>query len=89
MIKRKKRKTPSKRCKPPFRISEAGHLLSKKRSRKAGSTLSRDGKAAKRKRLQRGCLNGPAVTFKLSPVQMRVLARAVKKSIAPKRKKTR
>lgn len=83
----KKKRPSASRCKPPYRISEAGHLLSTKGSRKAGSTLSRDGKAAKRKRLKRGCLSGIENTFRLSALQKRHLPKALQMAIIEKHRR--
>lgn len=80
-MKQKKKSAVTHRCKPPYHISEAGHLLSTKRSRKAGSTLSREGKVAKRKRISRGCLHGAATTFQLSPLQKKHLPNGLQRAI--------
>ena len=74
-------KRKSKNCRVPYRISEAGHLLKTKGSRKAGSVLSREGKREKQKRRSRGCLNGPAGTFKLTEKQKRKLPKKLQKAI--------
>lgn len=66
-------KKKSKNCKVLFRISQAGHLLRTKGSKKAGSVLAREGKREKKKRLKRGCLNGPEGTFRLTAKQKRNL----------------
>jgi hypothetical protein len=76
----KRRRNP-KNCRPSFRISEAGHLLKKKRNRKAGAMLSTEGKAQKRKRRKRGCLNGPEGTFRLTEKQKRKLPKKLQKAI--------
>lgn len=73
----KKRKS----CRPTFRISQAGHLLSTKGTSKSGKVLSSEGKAEKRKRLKRGCLNGPPGTFKLTEKQKRKLSPSLQKAI--------
>jgi hypothetical protein len=75
----KTRKRRSKNCRPTFRISMAGHLLKVKGSSKAGSVLSTDGKAEKRKRRKRGCLNGG--TFQLTEKQKRKLPKSLQKAI--------
>lgn len=68
-------------CKPSFRISEAGHLLSTRGTSKSGRVLSSEGKAEKKKRLKRGCLNGPPGTFKLTEKQKRKLSPSLQKAI--------
>ncbi len=75
-------------CRPPFKISMAGHLLSTRSSSSAGRTLSSEGKAEKRKRLKKGCLNGPPGTFKLTDKQKRKLPKKLQQAIlAYQRKK--
>lgn len=81
MAKNKKSKGRALNCKPSFRVSEAGHLLAVKGSSRAGKILSSEGKAEKRKRLQRGCLNGPPGTFKLTEKQKRNLPLHLQKAI--------
>ncbi len=84
MAKKKKRSN----CRPTFRISQAGHLLKTKGTSKSGSVLSKEGKEEKRKRLKRGCLNGPPGTFKLTDKQKRKLPKKLQKAIiAYQRKK--
>ncbi len=78
---RKTKKRKSSNCRPTFRISEAGHLLKTAHSSKAGTVLSHDGKAEKRKRQKRGCLNGPAGTFRLTEKQKRKLPKKLQKAI--------
>ncbi len=68
-------------CRPSFRISEAGHLLATKKSRKAGSVLSKEGKKAKAKRKEQGCLNGPEGTFRLTDKQKKKLPLKLQKAI--------
>lgn len=68
-------------CKPTYRISEAGHLLATRGFSKAGSVLSKEGKKEKKKRLARGCLNGPPGTFKLTEKQKRKLPPKLQRSI--------
>jgi len=75
----KKRK--SKNCRVLFRISQAGHLLRTKGSRKAGSILAAEGKREKKKRLKRGCLNGPEGTFKLTAKQKKNLPLHLQRAI--------
>lgn len=75
----KKRRKPS--CKPTYRISEAGHLLATRKSKKAGRILSTEAKREKAKRLKRGCLNGPAGTFKLTDKQKKKLSPGLQKAI--------
>lgn len=87
MRKKPTKKAAAKNCRPPYHISEAGHLLSTKGTSKAGRTLSKEGKAAKRKRIKRGCLNGPAATFKLSRLQKRLLPKALQHAIIEKHRK--
>lgn len=77
----KSRRKKSKNCRPTFRISMAGHLLKVKGSATAGSMLSTHGKAEKRKRIKRGCLNGPEGTFKLTEKQKRKLPKSLQKAI--------
>lgn len=74
----KKRKST---CRPTFRISQAGHLLATRASSKAGAVLSTDGKREKKKRLKRGCLNGPPGTFKLTEKQKKKLPLRLQKAI--------
>lgn len=68
-------------CKVSFRISQAGHLLKTKGSRKAGSVLSSEGKREKAKRRSRGCLNGPPGTFKLTAKQKKHLPVRLQRAI--------
>lgn len=68
-------------CRPSFRISEAGHLLATKQSRKAGSVLSKEGKREKAKRKAHGCLNGPEGTFRLTDKQKKKLPLKLQKAI--------
>lgn len=68
-------------CRPTFRISQAGHLLATKGTSKSGKVLSSQGKAEKAKRLKKGCLNGPAGTFKLTDKQKRKLPLKLQKAI--------
>jgi hypothetical protein len=79
--KNKKRRPASSNCRPAFRISMAGHLLKEKHSSKAGSILSTDAKAEKRKRKRRGCLNGPNGTFRLTEKQKRKLPKRLQRAI--------
>ncbi len=81
MGKKKKKKSTTLNCKPSFRVSEAGHLLAVRGSSKAGRILSSEGKEEKRKRLNRGCLNGPPGTFKLTEKQKRNLPKHLQKAI--------
>ena len=81
-----KKKKPN--CRPTFRISEAGHLLATKRSRKAGSVLSKEGKREKAKRKAKGCLNGTGGTFRLTDKQKKKLPINLQRAIlAYQRKK--
>lgn len=68
-------------CRPTFRISQAGHLLATRGTSKAGSVLSHEGKKEKKKRVARGCLNGPPGTFKLTEKQKRKLPLKLQKAI--------
>lgn len=77
----KKRKRTAANCRPPYLISEAGHLLSTRGTSKAGKVLSRNGKAAKKKRLKRGCLNGSDESFQLTAKQKRNLPIALQRAI--------
>lgn len=74
-------------CKLTFRIRQAGHLLATKGTSKSGRVLSSEGKAEKAKRLKRGCLNGPAGTFKLTDKQKRKLPLKLQKAILAYHKK--
>jgi hypothetical protein len=74
-------KKKSNNCRPTFEISKAGHLLSTGGSSRAGKILATKGKEEKRKRLKRGCLNGPAGTFKLTDKQKRNLPITLQKAI--------
>ena len=75
----KKRKRSN--CRPPYRISEAGHLLSTTSSSEAGSYLATEGKKQKRKRQKKGCLNGAPGTFKLTEKQKQKLPVKLQKAI--------
>ena len=77
MAKRKK----SGNCKILFHISKAGHLLRKKGSSRGGSILASEAKREKKKRLKRGCLNGPKGTFQLTDKQKRNLPISLQKAI--------
>lgn len=77
----RKKKATSTNCRPTFKVSQAGHLLKTKGSARAGKVLSKEGKAEKKKRLKRGCLNGPPGTFKLTDKQKRKLPKALQKAI--------
>lgn len=77
----KKKKGKRVNCKISYRISEAGHLLAKKGYSKAGSILSSEGKAEKKKRLAKGCLNGPPGTFKLTDKQKKKLSPKLQRAI--------
>ena len=68
-------------CRPTFRISHAGHLLVTKGSTRAAKVLATEGKAEKKKRKKRGCLNGPAGTFKLTAKQKKNLPAGLQKAI--------
>lgn len=68
-------------CHPTFRISHAGHLLATKGSTRAAKVLATEGKAEKRKRKKRGCLNGPSGTFKLTAKQKKNLPAGLQKAI--------
>ncbi len=74
-------KKKSKNCRVLFRISQAGHLLRTKGSKRAGTILASEGKREKKKRLKRGCLNGPDGTFKLTAKQKRNLPKNLQKAI--------
>jgi hypothetical protein len=77
MAKRKK----SSNCRVLYRVSQAGHLLRTKGSKKAGSVLASEGKKEKRKRLKRGCLNGPEGTFRLTAKQKKNLPKHLQRAI--------
>lgn len=81
----KKRKST---CRPTFQISEAGHLLSKKGSSRAGRLLSTEGKKQKRNRLKKGCLNGVGGTFRLTDKQKRKLPKSLQKAIIEHHRKS-
>lgn len=68
-------------CRPAFKISQAGHLLSTKGSSRAGKVLSTEGKKQKRSRAKRGCLNGVEGTFRLTEKQKRNLPKSLQKAI--------
>ena len=68
-------------CRPTFKISHAGHLLSKESSSEAGHLLSTEGKKQKNKRLSRGCLNGVDGTFRLTDKQKQKLPLVLQKAI--------
>lgn len=76
-----KKRSSRSNCRPSFHISEAGHLLATKGSSKAGKTLSTEGKAQKRKRIKKGCLNGVGGTFKLTAKQKNNLPKSLQKAI--------
>ncbi|MGZ4036877.1 MAG: hypothetical protein ACXVPQ_03560 [Bacteroidia bacterium] len=71
----------SNNCRPTYRISQAGHLLATKGYSRSGSVLSKEGKKEKAKRKKRGCLNGPAGTFRLTEKQKRKLPLRLQKAI--------
>lgn len=75
------RKRKRGNCRPTFKISEAGHLLSTESSSEAGRILSTEGKKQKRKRVKRGCLNGVGGTFRLTEKQKRNLPKSLQKAI--------
>jgi hypothetical protein len=75
------KRNKGKHCRVPYRISEAGHLLSTKGTRRAGSVLSSEGKRDKAKRRKKGCLNGPPGTFKLTVKQKRNLPKSLQRAI--------
>lgn len=75
------KKPKSSKCRPSFRISQAGHLLVTKGTSKAGKVLSTDGKDEKRKRRAKGCLNGTGTTFQLTEKQKRKLPKKLQKAI--------
>ncbi len=75
----KKRKRSN--CRPTFKISEAGHLLSKESSSEAGRLLSTEGKRQKSNRVKRGCLNGVEGTFRLTDKQKKKLPLVLQKAI--------
>ena len=77
----KTKRKKSRNCRPTFRISEAGHLLQTAHSSKAGMVLSREGKAQKRKRQKKGCLNGSSGTFQLTEKQKRKLPKQLQQAI--------
>jgi len=74
-------------CRPPYRISEAGHLLATRGFSTSGKVLSKEGKRDKAKRLKRGCLNGPPGTFKLTDRQKKKLPVKLQKAIIAYHKK--
>lgn len=74
-------KRKSKNCRPPYRISEAGHLLVTRGSSRAGIVLATAGKAEKRKRKKRGCLSGTGGTFRLTAKQKRNLPLAMQRGL--------
>lgn len=79
-----RKKAKGKTCRPTFRISNAGHLLSVSGSSDAGRTLSTEGKRQKAKRKRRGCLNGvkkQGKSFELSAKQKRNLPPALQRAI--------
>ncbi len=74
-------KKRTSKCAPTFEIRRAGHLLSTKGSSRAGRLLVTRGKNEKQKRLKKGCLNGPAGTFKLTAKQKRKLPKTLQRAI--------
>lgn len=68
-------------CRPTYRISEAGHLLSTTGSSRAGHVLATEAKKQKQKRLKKGCLNGTGQTFQLSAAQKKRLPKHLQKAI--------
>ncbi len=77
----KKKNTRRDKCKPTFRISEAGHLLATRGFSTAGKILSTEAKKEKAKRLTKGCLSGPPGTFKLTDKQKKKLSPGLQKAI--------
>lgn len=75
------KKKSKSNCRPTFKVSQAGHLLVTRGTSKSGSVLSTLGKKEKRARLKRGCLNGPAGTFKLTDKQKKHLPVKLQKLI--------
>ena len=75
------KKKKSGNCKILFHISKAGHLLRTKGSSRGGTVLASEAKREKKKRLKRGCLNGPEGTFRLTAAQKRNLPKALQKAI--------
>lgn len=87
----KKKKTIKKKkprsCRPTYRISQAGRLLTLERDSDAGHTLSTAGKRHKQQRLKRGCLNGTKGVFRLTEKQKKKLPKALQKAILNHHKK--
>jgi len=69
-----------KNCRPSFKVSHAGHLLSTRPSSKAGKILSKDGKKEKKERRKRGCMDGTG-KFQLTAKQKKNLPIALQKAI--------
>jgi hypothetical protein len=74
-------------CKTPFRIREAGHRLAKGGGADAASVLSTDGKAAKKRRKKRGCLEGAPAVKGLTERQKKNLPKAMQEGILAYRKR--
>ena len=66
-------------CRPTFKISKAGHLLSTNHHSRSGTLLATEAKRNKQKRKAKGCLNG--TTFQLSAKQKKNLPIALQKAI--------
>lgn len=82
-----KKKGNRSNCRPPFRISHAGHLLRVEGSSDAGHILSTEAKKEKKKRQKRGCLNGTGATFRLTARQKKMLPKHLQKAILAHHKK--
>jgi len=82
-VARRKNAAKNSNCRPTFKISHAGHLLSTRGSSRAGSVLSKEGKKEKAKRKKRGCLGGvpKGKSFKLTAKQKRNLPPGLQKAI--------
>jgi hypothetical protein len=75
-------KTPAKpSCKVTPRATAAGHRLATEAHSQSGTYLATTAKKEKKARKDRGCLNGPPGTFKLTAKQKRNLSPAMQKGI--------
>jgi hypothetical protein len=79
--KKKSGQEACKVCKTPYRIREAGHRLAKGGGADAASVLSKDGKAAKKRRKKRGCLSGTPGVAGLTERQKRKLPKAMQQGL--------
>jgi hypothetical protein len=85
--KKKTAQSACKVCKTPYRVREAGHKLAKGGGGDAASVLSKDGKAAKKRRKKRGCLDGTPGVKGLTERQKKNLPKAMQEGLLAYRKR--